>query len=74
MCKNRTSLTIHLEGLSQNLSIVREQVNVQPNFAMTMHAAQGKNRLQNPVNLVRCKNHLAIYIQPYPEPLLLMAH
>lgn len=45
------------------------------NFAMTGHAAQGKNRKRNPVNLARCRNHLAILnIQHYQERLQPKAH
>ena len=38
-------------------SIERQQVWIQPNFAMTCHASQGKSRDFNPVNLNSCSIH-----------------
>ena len=43
------------------INIIREQVNVLPNFAMTDYASQGKTRPHNPVNLSHCKNFQSIY-------------
>ena len=43
------------------INIIRQQINVLPNFSMTDYAAQGKTRPQNPVNLSHCKNFQAIY-------------
>ena len=38
------------------VNIIRQQVNVLPNFSMTDYALQGKTRLDNPVNLSHCRN------------------
>jgi hypothetical protein len=43
------------------INIIRQQVNVLPNFSMTDYASQGKTRPQNPVNLSHCKNFQSIY-------------
>jgi hypothetical protein len=42
-------------------SVERQQVSVQPNFAMTAHAAQGKTRPHNVVHLNSCRDHMAYY-------------
>jgi ATP-dependent exoDNAse (exonuclease V), alpha subunit - helicase superfamily I member len=42
-------------------SVERQQVLVQPNFAMTAHAAQGKTRPYNVVHLNSCRDHMAYY-------------
>ncbi|KAJ3559086.1 hypothetical protein NM688_g551 [Phlebia brevispora] len=41
--------------------IVRRQVPVLPNFAMTDFACQGRTRPTNPIDIRQCKNHQAIY-------------
>jgi hypothetical protein len=43
------------------INIIRQQVNVLPNFSMTDYASQGKTRLYNVVNLSHCKNFQSIY-------------
>ena len=43
------------------INIIRQQINVLPNFAMTDYASQGKTRPKNPVNLSHCKNFQSIY-------------
>jgi hypothetical protein len=48
-----------LNGLTE--SVERRQVAVQPNFAMTAHASQGKTRPFNVVHLNSCRDHMAYY-------------
>jgi hypothetical protein len=43
------------------INIIRQQINVLPNFSMTDYASQEKTRLQNPVNLSHCRNFQSIY-------------
>ena len=43
------------------ITIVRTQVEILPNFAMTDFAAQGKTRPFNPVDLNNCRSHQAYY-------------
>ena len=43
------------------INIIRQQVNVLPNFSMTDYASQGKTRPYNVVNLSHCKNFQSIY-------------
>ena len=43
------------------MNVVRQQVNVLPNFSMTDYASQGKTRSRNPVNLSHCRNFQSIY-------------
>jgi len=43
------------------INIIRQQINVLPNFSMTDFASQGKTRLNNPVNLSHCRNFQSIY-------------
>ena len=43
------------------INIVRQQVNILPNFSMTDYASQGKTRLYNVINLSHCKNFQSIY-------------
>ena len=43
------------------INIIRQQINVLPNFSMTDYASQGKTRFQNPVNLSHCRNFQSIY-------------
>ena len=43
------------------MSIMREQVSVIANFAMTDFGAQGKTRPYNPCHLTNCRNHQSIY-------------
>jgi hypothetical protein len=43
------------------IKIIRQQINVLPNFSMTDNASQGKTRLYNPVNLSHCRNFQSIY-------------
>ena len=45
----------------REINIIRQQINVLPNFSMTDYGSQGKTRLQNPVNLSHCKNFQSIY-------------
>lgn len=44
------------------LSIMREQVSVLLNFAMTDYGSQGKSRPDNPVDLRNCATHLSCYV------------
>jgi hypothetical protein len=43
------------------INIIRQQINVLPNFSMTDFASQGKTRPKNPVNLSHCRNFQSIY-------------
>ena len=43
------------------IAILRSQVEVLPNFAMTDFASQGKTRPFNPVDLNNCRSHQAYY-------------
>jgi hypothetical protein len=43
------------------VAILREQVLVLPNFAMTDYASQGKTRVFNVVDLQHCKSHFSYY-------------
>ena len=43
------------------ITILRSQVEVLPNFAMTDFASQGKTRPFNPVDLNNCRSHQAYY-------------
>lgn len=43
------------------MNIVRQQINVLPNFSMTDYASQGKTRPYNVVNLSHCRNFQSIY-------------
>lgn len=43
------------------INIIRQQINVLPNFSMTDFASQGKTRPRNPVNLSHCRNFQSIY-------------
>jgi hypothetical protein len=43
------------------INIIRQQINVLPNFSMTDYASQGKTRLYNVVNLSHCRNFQSIY-------------
>ena len=43
------------------VNIIRQQINVLPNFSMTDYASQGKTRPDNPVNLSHCRNFQSIY-------------
>ena len=45
----------------KSISINRQQVYVLPNFAMTVHASQGRTRVNNVCDLSNCINHLAYY-------------
>ena len=45
----------------RDIIIVRQQINVLPNFSMTDYASQGKSRLKNPVKLSHCRNFQSIY-------------
>ncbi|KAI5885483.1 uncharacterized protein SCHCODRAFT_02475478, partial [Schizophyllum commune H4-8] len=45
-----------------NYTIIRSQVEVLPNFAMTDYASQGKSRHTNVVDLEYCKDHHGIYV------------
>ncbi|KAJ6630457.1 hypothetical protein B0H10DRAFT_1693341, partial [Mycena sp. CBHHK59/15] len=44
------------------LSVVRDQVNVLLNFAMTDYGSQGKSKAYNVVDLANCKNHMSYYV------------
>jgi hypothetical protein len=43
------------------INIIRQQINVLPNFSMTDFASQGKTRPKNPVNLSHCRSFQSIY-------------
>ena len=43
------------------INIIRQQVNVLPNFAMTDYTSQGKTHIQNVVNLSHCKKFILVY-------------
>jgi len=43
------------------INIIRQQINILPNFSMTDYASQGKTRAYNVVNLSHCKNFQSIY-------------
>ncbi|KAJ7198209.1 hypothetical protein C8J57DRAFT_1262512 [Mycena rebaudengoi] len=43
------------------VAILREQILVLPNFAMTDYASQGKIRIYNVVDLQHCKTHFSYY-------------
>jgi hypothetical protein len=43
------------------INIIRQQINVLPNFSMTDYASQGKTCLENSVNLSHCRNFQSIY-------------
>jgi hypothetical protein len=43
------------------LNIIRQQINILPNFSMTDYASQGKTRPYNVVNLSHCRNFQSIY-------------
>ena len=42
------------------INIIRQQINVLPNFSMTDYTSQGETCLQNPVNLSHCRNFQSI--------------
>ncbi|KAJ7259003.1 hypothetical protein C8J57DRAFT_1073440 [Mycena rebaudengoi] len=44
------------------LSVIRQQVNILLNFAMTDYGSQGKSRDENLVELGNCKSHLSYYV------------
>ena len=43
------------------IEIIRDQVPVIPNFAMTDYGSQGRTRPNNVVDLQNCKNHQSVY-------------
>jgi len=43
------------------MNVIRQQINVLPNFSMTDYGSQGKTRPENNVNLSHCKNFQSIY-------------
>ena len=43
------------------MNIIRQQINVLPNFSITDYASQGRTRDPNPVNLSHCRNFQSIY-------------
>ena len=43
------------------INIIRQQINVLPNFSMTDSASQGKTCPYNVVNISHCKNFQSIY-------------
>ena len=45
----------------KSIHIVRQQVDVLLNFAMTVHASQGRTRAYNVCDISNCKNHLGCY-------------
>jgi hypothetical protein len=55
-----TSITCKLPD-DTKLTILRRQVEILPNFAMTDYASQGKTRPFNPVDLNNCRSHQAYY-------------
>ena len=44
-----------------SIPVCRSQVNVLPNFAMTVYSSQGKTRTNNVVILNSCRDHLSYY-------------
>ena len=60
MSRSSKSIKCHLPN-DYEINIVRQQINVLPNFSMTDYASQGKTRLYNVVNLSHCKNFQSIY-------------
>ena len=58
--KQKSTITCQMPN-DRELSLVRQQVPVLPNFAMTVHASQGRTRINNICDLNNCQNHLAIY-------------
>ncbi|KAF8635348.1 hypothetical protein AX14_010516 [Amanita brunnescens Koide BX004] len=55
-----TSITCKLPD-DKEVTILRTQVEILPNFSMTDFASQGKTRLFNPVDLNNCRSHQAYY-------------
>jgi hypothetical protein len=60
MCKMSKKFRCSLPNDCE-MNVIRQQVNVLPNFSMTDYASQGKTRPQNPVNLSHCRNFQSIY-------------
>ncbi|KAJ7733308.1 hypothetical protein B0H16DRAFT_1468145 [Mycena metata] len=56
-----THITVLLEDDSL-LSVLREQVVCLLNFGMTDYTSQGRSRIENPVELANCKNHMSYYV------------
>jgi hypothetical protein len=61
LCRTSTAITCLLPDDSL-VPIMREQVLVLLNFAMTDYASQGKSRKKNVVHLNNCKDHRAVYV------------
>ena len=60
MVKTSKKIKCHLPN-DYEMDVIRQQINVLPNFSMTDYASQGKTRPKNPVNLSHCKNFQSIY-------------
>ena len=53
--------SVRVQLQSSAIWIIREQIPVIVNFAMTDYCAQGRTRPFNPVDLQHCRNHQAVY-------------
>jgi hypothetical protein len=60
LTRSASSTMCHLPN-DESMSILRDQVLVLPNFAMTDYSSQGRTRPDNPVDLSSCKNHQSYY-------------
>ena len=45
----------------KSIQIIRQQVDILPNFAMTVHASQGRTRKYNVCDISNCRNHQGCY-------------
>ncbi|KAJ3557014.1 hypothetical protein NM688_g1702 [Phlebia brevispora] len=54
----KVQCTLPDDGL---IKIMREQVQILPDFAMTDFGVQGRTRYYNPVDLSRCRGHQSVY-------------
>jgi hypothetical protein len=60
LAKTKHRITCKLPN-DKPISIIRQQVDVLLNFAMTVHASQGRTRKNNVCDISNCKNHLGYY-------------
>jgi hypothetical protein len=60
IARHITATKCHLPN-DDTLTILRDQVLVLPNFAMTDYASQGRTRLDNVVYLNSCRDHQSYY-------------
>jgi hypothetical protein len=58
--KDRLSVDCQMPNDS-TITISRQQIPILPNFAMTVHASQGRTRKNNVCDLSNCQNHMAVY-------------